>query len=378
MFSLRHIDLAITSWLALYFAGFTARQLVALNTSINQLFIASEARQTMLQCGIKEKQKGAWLEYMAGQGKIDSQVELCMQWQQASSDHHLVTCQDVRYPSLLLHINSPPLLLFVAGNADVLTRPMLAMVGSRNPTVAGAEIAYSFARDLAARNIPVVSGMAIGVDGACHNGALASGLTVAVLGTGVDVIYPKRHKTLAAKIRDNGALVSEFMLGTAPLARHFPRRNRIISGIALGVVVVEAARQSGSLITARLALDSNREVFAIPGSIHNPLTKGCHQLIREGATLVESVADVLEHVSIGLEQLSTEHQKSDAPFTTNNDVANLSQDGRIVLSSVGFEPTPIDVVTERTRLNVSLVNSLLIELELEGHVQAVVGGYIRG
>ena len=378
MFSLRHIDLTIQSWLALYFAGFTARQLVALNNSIDQLFIASEAKQAMLQAGIKEKQRGAWLEYTAGQGKIDSRVELCMQWQQSSSDHHLVTCRDVRYPSLLLEINSPPLLLFVAGNAEVLTRPMLAMVGSRNPTTTGSEVAYSFARDIAARNIPVVSGMAMGVDGSCHNGALASGSTVAVLGTGIDVIYPKRHNKLAVKIRDNGALISEFMLGTAPLARHFPRRNRIISGMALGVVVVEAARQSGSLITARLALDSNREVFAIPGSIHNPLTKGCHQLIREGAILVESVPDILEHVSIGLEQSPIEHQKGELPFTTDNDVANLSQDGRIVLSSVGFDPTSIDMITERTRLNVSLVNSLLIELELEGHVRAVVGGYIRG
>lgn len=376
MSSLRTLALPVESWLALYLAGFTVRQLSSISSSLAQLFDRQEASHVLERVSgvIRGKQKTRWLEYISGQGTIAGQIEQCLRWQQAREGRHILSCADVHYPPLLLEVNSPPLLLFAAGQIGELSRPMIAMVGSRNPTASGLENARGFAQEIAAKNIPVVSGLALGVDSACHQGALLTGSTVAVLGTGIDVVYPKRNVELAGKICERGVIVSEFMLGTPPLARHFPQRNRIISGMSLGVLVVEAARQSGSLITARLALDANREVFAIPGSIHNPLSKGCHQLIREGATLVESVADIFEHTGVAIRGMSAERPATDFPSA---DMGSLSQDARLVFAAVGFEPTPIDVITERSGLNVSLVNSLLIELTLEGHVSSVVGGYQR-
>ena len=377
MSSLRNLSLNKESWLALYLAGFTVRQLSSISSQVEQLFDRHEARFVLAQghSVVKDKQKVRWLEYISGQGKIAGQIEECMRWQQGRAGRYIISCSDVHYPPLLLETNSPPLLFFAAGQVDELSKPVIAMVGSRNPTIGGLENAHSFAREIAARNVPVVSGMALGIDSACHQGALLTGSTIAVLGTGINVVYPKRNTELAGKICERGVIISEFMPDTAPLARHFPQRNRIISGMSLGVIVVEAARQSGSLITARLALDANREVFAIPGSIHNPLSKGCHQLIREGATLVESVPDILEQVGVGVRSsLDGQKKIDDSP---SSDIGSLSQDARLVLSSVGFEPTPIDVITQRSGLDVSLVNSLLIELTLEAHVSSVVGGYLR-
>jgi len=211
--------------------------------------------------------------------------------------HHLLTLTDADYPSHLREIPDPPPLLFVRGDPAILAYPQIAMVGSRNPTPMGREIASAFAKELAEMGFVITSGLAIGIDGAAHRGTLSvGGPTIAVVGTGLDRIYPARHRELGLEIIKTGACVSEFFLGTPPLAVNFPQRNRIISGLSLGVLVVEATTRSGSLITARLAGEQGREVFAIPGSIHNPLARGCHMLLRQGAKLVESASDVIEEL----------------------------------------------------------------------------------
>ncbi|VFM95294.1 MAG: DNA protecting protein DprA [Candidatus Kentron sp. G] len=212
-------------------------------------------------------------------------------------DHHLLTLSDAGYPPRLAEIPDPPPVLFARGGGEVLTHPQIAIVGSRNPTPMGQETAFAFARELARMGFVITSGLATGIDAAAHRGAMAGGgRTIAVVGTGLDRVYPGRHRELALEIVKNGACVSEFPLGTPPIAGNFPRRNRIISGLGLGILVVEATTRSGSLITARLAGEQGREVFAIPGSIHNPLARGCHLLLRQGAKLVESAADILEEI----------------------------------------------------------------------------------
>ncbi|HZR35908.1 MAG TPA: DNA-processing protein DprA, partial [Nevskia sp.] len=227
-------------------------------------------------------------------------VEQDLAWlaQSSAAPRDVVTCRDPRYPPLLAQIAQPPLLLFTLGDAALLRLPQLAIVGARSASAQGAENAQAFATELARRGISVTSGLALGIDAAAHRGALAAdGYTIAVCGNGLDRIYPSRNRELAHAIAARGLLVSEFPVGVAPLPEHFPRRNRIISGLALGTLVVEAARESGSLITARLAVEQGREVFAIPGSIHNPLARGCHSLIREGAKLVETVDDILAELA---------------------------------------------------------------------------------
>ena len=212
--------------------------------------------------------------------------------------HHLVAFTDPRYPASLGRLEPRPIALYVAGNADILNDPQLSIVGSRNPTPAGRDTAFEFAESLAACGLGITSGLAEGIDSAAHRGALAAqGITLAVLGSGIDSIYPRSNQALSEEIRLQGALISEFPLGTPPRRENFPQRNRIIAGLSLGTLVVEAARRSGSLITARLAADQNRELFAVPGSIHNPLSRGCHELIRQGAKLTETVADILSELN---------------------------------------------------------------------------------
>ncbi len=218
-------------------------------------------------------------------------IERDLEWL-SGENRHLVCWESADYPSMLAGIDQPPLALFVAGDPSLLRSPALAIVGSRNPTSAGRENAEAFAAFLAGCGLTIVSGMALGIDAAAHRGAMRTGRTIAVCGTGLDEVYPAKHRRLAAEIADNGAVISEFPCGTGARTENFPRRNRIISGLAAGTLVVEAAIRSGSLITARLASEQGREVFAIPGSIHNPLAKGCHQLIRQGAKLV----DTAEHI----------------------------------------------------------------------------------
>jgi DNA processing protein len=266
--------------------------------------------------------------------------------------------------------------------------PQLAIVGARNPTASGSEMAFGFAEHLAGCGLTITSGLALGIDAASHRGALAcGGTTVAVCGTGLDVIYPKAHRQLAAEIERNGALISEFPLGTPAAKANFPRRNRLISGLSLGTLVVEAAVQSGSLITARLAAEQGREVFAIPGSIHNPLARGCHRLIRQGAKLVETAEDIFEELRplVGVLQAPKgEHHLNIAALAQRKAVATkasarpLDKGYEILLDAIGFEPTGVDLLVVRTGLRADEVASMLLILELEGHISSHPGGlYVR-
>lgn len=307
-------------------------------------------------------------------------VEKDIAWQNSSSEHHILTLLDENYPRLLREISAKPAVLFVRGDASILQLPQLAMVGSRSPSPHGLEIAHAFASELSASGLVITSGLALGIDTASHNGALdAKGKTVAVLGTGIDTIYPQRNLKLAEKIISNGgALVSEFGLGISAEARNFPRRNRIISGLSVGTLVVEAAQQSGSLITARYALDQGREVFAIPGSIHNPLARGCHVLLRQGAKLVETVEDILEEIG---PLCATLKSPGSSPYTAKNkeDVMenNLDLEEKKLLECIGHEVTAFDILVERCKLSASETASIVTSLELKGLIQNVFGGYVR-
>ncbi len=293
-------------------------------------------------------------------------------------DRHLIGLTDPRYPSLLAGIDDPPLALFVAGDPAVLALPQFAIVGSRNPTAGGAETAAAFARHLAECGLCIASGLASGIDGAAHRGALAAGgATVAVCGTGLGTVYPARHRELAGEIARGGALVSELPTRAPPRAGHFPRRNRIISGLSVGTLVVEAARRSGSLITAHLATEQGREVFAVPGSIHNPLARGCHLLIREGAKLVESADDILDELAalVGL-QRADQTRSGPAPDEEPGiaQPAELDEDYRALLDALGYDPTSVDTLVDRTGLTADAVSSMLLILELQGNVVSVPGG----
>ncbi len=288
----------------------------------------------------------------------------------SQTDHDIVTLTEPDYPALLKEIINPPPVLFLRGNRDLLNVPQIAIVGSRNPSTAGSETAFEFAKALAAVGLTVTSGLALGIDAAAHQGALRTGATIAVAGTGLDRVYPARHKTLAENIVEHGLIVSEFPPGTTAKANHFPRRNRIISGLCMGLLVVEAAKQSGSLITARLALEQNREVFAIPGSIHNPLARGCNALIKEGAKLVETSEDILEELGMYNQQDSLQH--------TENLQTGLDLEQQNLLNLVQFSPTSIDFLVKQSGLAVEVVSSMLLVLELEGYINAEAGGsYIR-
>lgn len=280
------------------------------------------------------------------------------------------------YPPRLAALADAPLALFVRGDASLLAQPQLAVVGSRNPTAAGRETAQAFAAHLARCGLVITSGLALGIDAAAHEGALAAGgATIAVCATGLDRVYPAAHRPLAERIAAQGALVSEYPPGTPPRAEHFPRRNRIISGLTLGTLVVEAALRSGSLITARLAAEQGREVFAIPGSIHNPLARGCHRLIREGAKLVESAQDILEELAPQLGACLTAAPPS-APAPRTPDT--LDPDYRRLLDALGFAPASVDALVERTGFSADVVSSMLLLLELTGKVASAPGGrYVR-
>lgn len=283
----------------------------------------------------------------------------------AQQDSHLISILDNDYPELLREIPDPPVLLYIKGNPTVLSLPQLAMVGSRNPTHSGVENAKAFAGTLAPTGLLVTSGMALGVDTAAHVGALdAGGITVAVTGTGVDRIYPAGNRALAHRIVEQGALVSEYPLATPPLRENFPRRNRIISGLSLGALVVEAALRSGSLITARLASEQGREVFAIPGSIHSPQSKGCHQLIRQGAKLVETATDIMEELG---PLVATLHQAIETSGKTNPAVASKDNSTNFeLLEYLDFDPIDVNTLVERSGLTPEAISSMLLEWNLRG------------
>jgi len=311
-----------------------------------------------------------------------SAIEKDLQWLE-QPDHHLITRADSDYPARLSEIPDPPAFLFARGNPKILIQPQIAIVGSRNPTPMGEETAFSFANELARMGFVITSGLATGIDGAAHRGAIAGGgQTIAVVGTGLDRIYPARHRELGLDIVKNGVCVSEFSLGAPPLAAHFPMRNRIISGLSLGILVVEATTRSGSLITARLAAEQGREVFAIPGSIHNPLSRGCHILLRQGAKLVESAQDILDE--IGPQEITPAPNgfAASAPDTDPHPDSekNFNPDAayKLLLDNLGFEPTLIDTLVDRTGFTVEVLSSMLLTLELSGHVASAPGGrYLR-
>ena len=285
--------------------------------------------------------------------------------------HHLVTWLDNDYPALLRQIPDPPVALYVHGRRELLAYPQIAIVGTRNPTSLGRQTAAAFGRSLAESGLTITSGLALGIDAAAHRGALdTKGDTVAICGTGLDRIYPARNRDLAYAIAEHGALVSELPIGTPARPGNFPVRNRIISGLSLGVLVVEAALRSGSLITARLAGEQGREVFALPGSIHSPMARGCHALIRQGAKLVETAADVLEELG-AIAQVSTELSAAIPAAAT------LAPNERQLVDCLGYEPTPIDTLVERSGLTAETVSSILLQLELRGLVLMGPGGYQR-
>lgn len=298
------------------------------------------------------------------------------------SEHniHLLDTHSEHYPQMLTEIRRAPPLLYVLGDPMVLSLPQIAVIGSRNPTAGGRDNAVQFSRALAAAGVTITSGLALGVDGAAHKGALeANGKTIAVLGTGIDQVYPQRHFNLAKQIVDGGgALITEFPLGVKPLPANFPQRNRIISGLSSGVLVVEAAVKSGSLITARYALQQDREVFAIPGSIHNPLSRGGHALIKEGATLVETAQDVVDelegYLSMKWKELSP--KQNEFSFADVDDSVELEHE-EDVMKQLGFDPVSFDKLAERTGLETSELMAILLTMELKGLVENTGAGYLR-
>jgi DNA processing protein len=356
------LDVDLSAWLKLTLtpglSGETLRRLLATFGGPEQILAAKRAEIArhvgdILAASIREYDAaaalvaaGAWLEDPA---------------------NHIVTLADVRYPRQLLEIPDPPPLLHVKGRVELLSRPSLAIVGSRNATAQGLANAEAFARTLSDAGFTVVSGLALGVDAAAHRGGLAgSASSVAVLGTGADIVYPARNRALAHELAAAGALVSEFPLGMKPLAGNFPRRNRLLSGLALGCLVVEAAADSGSLITARLAAEQGREVFAIPGSIHSPLAKGSHALIKQGAKLVESARDILEEL-----------RTSAAPAPRPAPAVVADPRALRLLDALGHEPCDLDTLAVRSELPIAEIGALLTQLELEGLVATLAGGLIQ-
>jgi DNA processing protein len=294
-------------------------------------------------------------------------VAAALQWA-AEPDNNIITLADAAYPQSLLQTADPPCLIYVKGRIELLNRPAIALVGSRNATAQGVANAERFAASLAEAGLSVISGLALGIDAAAHRGALGhSGSTVAVIGTGADRVYPASNAALARELAESGAILSEFALGTPAAAYNFPRRNRIISGLSRGVLVVEAALGSGSLITARMALEQGRDVFAVPGSIHSPLSKGCHQLIKQGAKLVESAQDVLEELHWGV--------ASGAAVAP--DAAPLAADEAAVLAAIGFDPVDPDTLVARCGLTAEALFAMLTVLELEGRIERLPGGKLQ-
>lgn len=317
-----------------------------------------------------------------------------LEWAEARG-HHLVCIEDDCYPALLRWLPDPPPVLYVRGRVELLASPQIGLVGTRHPTPGGRDNARAFAANLGQAGLTITSGLALGIDACAHSAALQSAAgTVAVLGTGVDTIYPASHAPLAAEIAEQGALISEFPLGTAPRAGNFPRRNRIISGLSVGVLVVEASIRSGSLITARLALEQGREIYAIPGSIHNPQARGCHQLIKQGAKLVETVEDILEELPALLAHYqalpkpaakpstddlfrSIQAPSDVVPGTPEYEPVTVSEAASALLEALGYDPVPADVLVSRTGLPAHCVSAELMALELAGQVIRTPGGYQR-
>ena len=357
--------------------------------------VLSSNISTLTQSGISEKLAHAILDSKTNQEMAIPDID----WLNEADNHNIITIHCNEYPELLKRISDPPPLLYVHGKLSLLKDPQIAIVGSRNPTQGGTNNAYEFAKHLGQTGFCITSGLALGIDGIAHSGALEVNTpTIAVIATGIDRVYPAKHREIAHKIADNGAIVTEFPIGTQPKSSNFPRRNRIISGLSYGTLVVEAAQQSGSLITARLAMEQNREVFAIPGSIHNPLARGCHQLIRQGAKLVETAQDILEEMSavIDVSELQDDQQISASASTDHATTSETSiktdssdtktlattqslnpsadDDQQIILNEMGFDPTSIDQLVVRTGINTASLSASLLMLELQNQIASNGGG----
>jgi DNA processing protein len=381
--------LALLALVACGGASRPRRQLLEAYPDPHAAFAAG--RPTWRACGLSAAQAAAWCAPDA------AAISRAQQWLE-DPNHHLIGWHDPDYPALLRRSPNPPLALFVAGQPTRLWHPAVAVVGSRSPTPGGRDNAAGFARSFAAAGLAVTSGLAAGIDTAAHLATLdAGGLTVAVLGTGPDVPYPRGNARLLARIAEQGAVVSEHLPGTGPLREHFPSRNRILAGLSLATVVIEAAQRSGALITARLAADAGREVFALPGSIHNPLARGCHRLIRDGAGLVESASEVIGALAPLATQLGADlRQRLDAPITDGHVVPSAMHEavpptapGRSGCSpaddpiyqnlwkALGHDPTGMDQLVERTGLTPADLSSMLLLMELEGRVATQHGRYFR-
>ena len=301
----------------------------------------------------------------------EARIDAAGEWLEHKA-HHLVAFGADSYPEMLAQIAGAPLLLYVNGDVEALHLPSLAIIGSRNPTRGGAQNAVDFSRHLAKRGFAIVSGLAQGIDTAAHRGALeVKGRTIALLGHGIDRVYPAANRDLAHEISASGALVTEYPLGAPPERWHFPERNRLISGLSLGTLVVEAARRSGSLITARLAADQGREVFALPGSIHSPLARGCHALIRQGAKLVETADDIISELA----PLAGHLLQSTAPVDEQEaQLDPIDDDYKELLAALSHDPATIDELARQSALTIEQLSSMLLILELHGEVESLSGG----
>ncbi|OZG73258.1 DNA protecting protein DprA [Hahella sp. CCB-MM4] len=373
-------------------------------------------KESQLECILSQlpsglRQQISKVIYQTGFSSGSPEAEDILRWLEQEG-HHVLTLIQPEYPALLKLLDDPPPLLYLRGQGNLLYQPQLAMVGSRSPSAQGMDTARQFARSLGEGGFTITSGLAAGIDGAAHQGAVDTlGSTIAVMGSGIDIVYPARHRQLADRIAENGLLVSELSPTMPPMAQHFPRRNRIISGLSLGTIVVEASMRSGSLITARTALEQHREVFAIPGSIHNPQARGCHHLIKQGAKLVESTDDIFVELPalmrfyqqqqnmamIGLQPeevgkspvenvINSRKQSTSGSHQDRQEAQDLilihpgnpsSQSKDPVLEAVGYDLTHTDQIVERTGLTVADVQTRLMVLELEGSIRSDRGGFIR-
>ncbi len=353
-------------WLTLSHAYVSVAELNVLSERFGDIgAIAQQSEAKLREAGLSDSKARAI------SAPDEKSLQAALRWLEADG-HSVVAVGHDDYPHLLAEIRGAPLLLFVNGDVETLHLPSLAIVGSRNPTRGGIRNAGDFSRYLAGSGYTIVSGLAEGIDTAAHRGALDAGArTIALLGHGIDRVYPPQNRDLAHEIAASGALVTEYPLGTAPDRRHFPERNRLISGLSLGTLVVEAARRSGSLITARLAAEQGREVFALPGSIHNPLARGCHELIRQGAKLIETAQD------IGAELAPlTGHLQQKATESITNAPAALDDDGEYgdLRAALSHDPASIDDLANRSGLTIDQLSSMLLILELHGEVEALSGG----
>lgn len=358
-------------WLCLSLVnGITGRYLIRLSEKMPDVAAA------LFQLSAKELTNIGWSSNQIKQRFNPSlgAMSCASQWLESNDSGHLVSLSEDSYPALLATISTPPLILFVQGNLAAVKHRQMAIVGTRGPSIYGRKITSELATELVAREWAITSGLALGVDGVAHTAAVAAkGITLAVLGSGLDNIYPRRHQTLAQQIMEQqGCLISEFFPNTPPLGHNFPRRNRIISGMSWGTLVTEAALKSGSLISAKYALEQNRDVFAVPGNINNNNMRGCHWLLKQGANLVESVDDIEEQYYFDQSYHKQRIKNVAVKKTTNN-----CRSSDKVLYSIEYEVTPIDVIVQRTKISVDDLLPQLVNYELNGKIAAVPGGYIK-